>query len=81
MRLDKFLKVSRIIKRRTVAKQLASENRVKINDRVVKPSTEVFVGDIIEINFAHKQIRCEITDMDRKLHNKDGMMYQLLENQ
>lgn len=79
MRLDKFLKVSRIIKRRTVAKQLASEDRVLINNRIAKPSTEVFEGDIIEINFEHKQIRCEITDMDRKLHNKDGMMYILLE--
>lgn len=78
MRLDKFLKVSRIIKRRTVAKQLASEERVKINDRLAKPSTDVFEGDIIEINFEHKQIRCQIIDMDRKLHNKDGMMYQLL---
>ena len=78
MRLDKFLKVSRIIKRRTIAKQLASEDRVKINERIAKPSTEVFEGDIIEINFEHKQIRCQITDMDRKLHNKDGMMYQVL---
>ena len=80
MRLDKFLKVSRIIKRRTIAKQLASEERVKINDKVAKPSTEVFVGDVLEINFEHKQIRCEIIDMDRKLHNKDGMMYKLLGN-
>lgn len=80
MRLDKFLKVSRIIKRRTIAKQLASEERVKINGKVAKPSTEVFVGDVLEINFEHKQIRCEITDMDRKLHNKDGMMYKLLGN-
>ena len=79
MRLDKFLKVSRIIKRRTVAKQLASEDRVLINDRIAKPSTEVFVGDVLEINFEHKQIKCKITDMDRKLHNKDGMMYQLID--
>ena len=80
MRLDKFLKVSRIIKRRTIAKQLASEERVKINNKVAKPSTEVFVGDVLEINFEHKQIRCEIIDMDRKLHNKDGVMYKLLGN-
>lgn len=78
MRLDKFLKVSRIIKRRTVAKQLASEDRVLINNRIAKPSTEVFVGDNIEINFEHKQIVCQITDMDRKLFNKDGTMYQVI---
>lgn len=78
MRLDKFLKVSRIIKRRTVAKQLASEGRVLINDKVAKPSTEVFVGDTIEINFEHKQIICKITDLDRKLYNKDGTMYRVI---
>ena len=80
MRLDKYLKVSRIIKRRTIAKQLASEGRVVIDGKVAKPSTEVFAGDILEINIEHKRIFCEITDLDPKLFNKDGMMYKLIDH-
>ena len=54
MRLDKFLKVSRIIKRRTVANEAADGGRVSVNGRVVKPSYEVKVGDIVEIKFGDK---------------------------
>ena len=54
MRLDKFLKVSRIIKRRTVANEAADGGRISVNGRVVKPSYEVKVGDIVEINFGDK---------------------------
>ena len=51
MRLDKYLKVSRLIKRRTVAKEMVDAGRVKINDKVAKPGTEVKVGDVLEIGF------------------------------
>ena len=54
MRLDKFLKVSRIIKRRTVANEAADGGRISENGRVVKPSYEVKVGDIVEIKFGDK---------------------------
>ncbi|MDN5953550.1 MAG: RNA-binding S4 domain-containing protein, partial [Loigolactobacillus coryniformis] len=54
MRLDKFLKVSRIIKRRTVAKEIADKGRILINDKVAKSSTDVSVGDIITIKFGNK---------------------------
>ena len=54
MRLDKFLKVSRIIKRRTVANEAADGGRISVNGRVVKPSYEVTVGDIVEIKFGDK---------------------------
>lgn len=54
MRLDKFLKVSRIIKRRTVASEAADGGRISVNGRVVKPSYEVKVGDIVEIKFGDK---------------------------
>ena len=54
MRLDKFLKVSRIIKRRTVANEAADGGRIAVNGRVVKPSYEVRVGDIVEIKFGDK---------------------------
>ena len=54
MRLDKFLKVSRIVKRRTVANEAADGGRISVNGRVVKPSYEVKVGDIVEIKFGDK---------------------------
>ncbi|MBQ9298630.1 MAG: RNA-binding S4 domain-containing protein [Clostridia bacterium] len=60
MRLDKFLKMSRVIKRRTVANEAADNGRVSINGKVVKPSYEVKVGDIVEIKFGDKVSKFEI---------------------
>lgn len=60
MRLDKYLKVSRLIKRRTVAKEMVDAGRVKINDKVAKPGTEVKVGDVLEIGFGQKATKAEI---------------------
>ena len=61
MRLDKFLKVSRIIKRRTVANEAADGGRISVNGRVVKPSYEVKAGDIVEIKFGDKILKFKIT--------------------
>lgn len=63
MRLDKFLKVSRIIKRRTVAKEIADKGRIKINDKVAKSSSNVEVGDQLEINFGNKQLIVQIDEI------------------
>ncbi len=60
MRLDKFLKVSRVIKRRTVANEVADKGRVMVNGKQVKPSYEVKVGDICEIAFGDKTSKFEI---------------------
>ena len=60
MRLDKFLKVSRVIKRRTVANDAADMGRVSVNGRVVKPSYEVKEGDIVEIKFGDKVSKFQI---------------------
>ena len=60
MRLDKFLKVSRVIKRRTVANDAADMGRVSVNGRVVKPSYEVKEGDIVEIKFGDKVTKFQI---------------------
>lgn len=60
MRLDKFLKVTRVIKRRTVANEAASGGRVTINGKVVKPSYEVKVGDLVRIQFGDKEVKFEI---------------------
>ena len=60
MRLDKYLKVSRLIKRRTVAKEMVDAGRVKVNDKPAKPGTEVKVGDVLEIGFGQKATKAEI---------------------
>lgn len=63
MRLDKYLKVSRLIKRRTVANEACDNGRVMINDKVAKASTEVKVGDVIKISFGNKDVCVEVTDV------------------
>ena len=65
MRLDKFLKVSRIIKRRTVANEAADGGRVSVNGKVVKPSYEVKIGDIIEIKFGDNISKFEIIQIPK----------------
>ncbi len=63
MRLDKYLKVSRLIKRRTVANEACDGGRVLINDKVAKASTNVKVGDIISIQFGNKEVKVEVLDI------------------
>ena len=57
MRLDKYLKVSRLIKRRTVANDACDAGRVMVNDKVVKASYDVKLGDVIEISFGNKSLK------------------------
>ncbi|WP_099975232.1 MULTISPECIES: RNA-binding S4 domain-containing protein [Lactobacillaceae] len=63
MRLDKFLKISRIIKRRTVAKEFADNGRVLINGRPAKSSTSVAIGDIMELQFGEKTMKIKVLDI------------------
>ena len=63
MRLDKFLKVSRVIKRRTVANEAADNGRVVVNGKTVKPSYDVKVGDVVEIKFGDKTSKFEILEI------------------
>lgn len=65
MRLDKFLKMSRVIKRRTVANQVADMGRVSVNGKIVKPSFDVKVGDIVEIQFGDKASKFEILTLPK----------------
>lgn len=64
MRLDKYLKVSRLIKRRTVANEACDSSRVLINDKVAKASTAVKVGDKIEIQFGNKSVVVEVLTVE-----------------
>ena len=63
MRLDKFLKVSRIIKRRTVANEAADSGRIIVNGKIVKPSYEVKINDVIEIKFGDKTSKFKIINI------------------
>ncbi|MFM1524984.1 MULTISPECIES: RNA-binding S4 domain-containing protein [Helcococcus] len=60
MRLDKFLKNARIIKRRTVAKEAAESGRVKVNDKIAKPGVEISVNDIVEVTFGNNIVKFEV---------------------
>ena len=78
MRLDKFLKVSRVIKRRTVANDAADNGRVMVNGKIVKPSYDVKVGDVVEIKFGDKVSKFEIIEIP-KVQGKDmGELIKLL---
>lgn len=81
MRLDKYLKVSRIIKRRTVAKEACEGGRVTINGKVAKPSTEVNEGDIIEIRYAKSTLMARILNVKQHVVKQDAQnMYEILPN-
>ena len=80
MRLDKYLKVSRIIKRRTVAKEACDGGRVTINGKVAKAGAEVKEGDIMEIRFGNRVGRYEITDVKEVVRKENAAeMYRVLE--
>lgn len=79
MRIDKFLKVSRILKRRTVAREACDGGKVIINGREVKPSHPVAVGDIVEIDYATGVLKFEVLDV-KEVVKKDeaGKLYRVL---
>lgn len=79
MRLDKFLKVSRIIKRRTVANEACDAGRVMINDKVAKASAEVKVGDIIQVQFGTRPVKVRVLDIqDTTKKEEAGGLFEYL---
>lgn len=72
MRLDKFLKVSRLIKRRTIANEACDAGRVLINDKPAKASAVVKVNDIIEIGFGSKSVRVQVLDVQETVRKDDA---------
>ncbi|MBB6630127.1 RNA-binding S4 domain-containing protein [Clostridium algidicarnis] len=82
MRLDKYLKVSRIIKRRTVAKEICESGRVTINSKVAKASTDIKEGDIIEIKFANNSLKAEVLKLSEHVKKEDArLMYEIIEGE
>ena len=75
MRLDKYLKVSRVIKRRSVAKEIADKGRISINGKIAKSSTDVSVGDELVINFGNKTLTIRVNELKEttKKDEAEGM--------
>ena len=80
MRLDKYLKVSRLIKRRTVAKEMVDAGRVKVNGKVAKPGSEVKQGDELEIGFGQRLVRAKILAIKETVRaDEASSLYQIQE--
>lgn len=79
MRLDKYLKVSRLVKRRTVANELCDAGRVNANGRVVKASYDVKIGDEITIQFGSREIKVSVVDINEYATKENAaMMYEVI---
>ncbi len=80
MRLDKYLKVSRIIKRRTIANEACDAGRVMVNGRVARASLDVKVNDIIEISFGLKNVKVQVLNIAETVRKDDAaLMYKIVE--
>lgn len=72
MRLDKYLKVSRLIKRRTIANEACDAGRVMINDKPAKASSTVKAGDVIAISFGNKEVKVEVLDVTETVRKEEA---------
>ena len=82
MRIDKFLKVSRIIKRRTLAKEVTEANRIFVNDKLVKPSYQVKPNDLITIEFGNKSVTIKVLSIAESTKKEDASkMYELVKEE
>ena len=80
MRLDKYLKVSRIIKRRTIAKEVADNQRIYVNERVAKSSTILKVGDLVSIHFGNKIVTIMVLELQLSTKKEDAKnMFEIVE--
>ncbi len=79
MRIDKFLKVSRILKRRTVAGDACNGGKVTVGGKTVKPAYRVKIGDIVSVSFAGGELRFRVLSLDEKVSAKEAdKLYEIL---
>lgn len=79
MRLDKFLKVSRIIKRRTVANEACDAGKVTVNDKIARASYDVKIGDVIAVTLGAREIRAKVVSVQETVAKSDAAaMYEIL---
>ena len=82
MRLDKYLKVSRLIKRRTLAKEVAEAERILVNDKPPKPSKELKVGDLITIEFGNKIVTVRVVSLEPTVKKSEAIdLYEFVSEQ
>ncbi|MCM1131789.1 MAG: RNA-binding S4 domain-containing protein [Roseburia sp.] len=82
MRLDKFLKVSRLIKRRTLAKEVALNERILVNGKPAKPSKEIKIGDEITIEFGNKDVTVQVISLEASTKKADAVnLYEFVKEQ
>ena len=80
MRLDKYLKVSRLIKRRTVANEACDAGRVTVNGKVARASLDVKINDVIEISFGVRNVKVQVTDISETVRKDDAaLLYRIIE--
>lgn len=80
MRIDKFLKVSRLVKRRPIAKEMADQGRIKVNGRAVKSSYDVKVGDVIEVGYGKRQIKAKVRNIRETTKKSEASeLYELID--
>jgi len=80
MRIDKFLKNSRLIKRRTIAKEACEQDRITVNEKLAKPGTEVKIGDVIQIKFGNSIINARVVSLLESSKKEDAAtMYEIIE--
>ena len=79
MRIDKYLKVSRLIKRRTLAQEACTNGKILINDKVAKPGADVKVGDVIQLTFGERIIKAKVTKVAEHALKADASdMYEIV---
>lgn len=80
MRIDKFLKVSRLVKRRPIAKEMADQGRIKVNGRAVKSSYDVKVSDVIEVGYGKRQIKAKVRNIRETTKKSEASeLYELID--
>lgn len=80
MRLDKYLKTARILKRRSVSKELADQQRVYVNGRIAKPSTDVKEGDLIKVLFGNRELTVRVLQLQKQANKSDAaLMFEVVE--
>lgn len=80
MRIDKYLKVARILKRRVIAKELAGQERLIINERIAKASTEVKVNDQIELLFGHRHLKVRVLEIKEHVKKDESAnLFEIIE--
>lgn len=79
MRIDLYLKIARLVKRRPVSKELANQDRILINDRHAKPSTDVKIGDIVDLFFGHRHLKVKVLELADSIKKAQSMtLYEIL---